>query len=160
MVELVGMSSLTDGLRLLPFAGWLMLAAPAWAHLGGAYASVDVDRASLGARLQSVVLSTHTVHTLTLANGGIVREYSRGDGAVFAVTWRAPGRPDLRQLLGDHFATLQADNGAPLRRRTRAPLVVTRSDFVVQTGGHSGAFWGVAVLPQMEPAGFSATDLR
>ena len=84
---------------------------------------------------------------MTLANGGLVREFTRADGTVFAVTWRGPGRPDLRQLLGDHFQTLQADNvrNGP---RTRRPLSVNRSDFIVRTGGHSGAFWGVAFLPQ------------
>jgi hypothetical protein len=79
---------------------------------------------------------------------------------VFAVVWRAPGRPDLRQLLGGHFDTLQADNATRVGRRYRRPLAVSRSELVVQSGGHSGAFWGVAVLPGMEPPGFSLNDLK
>ena len=78
---------------------------------------------------------------------------------MFAVTWRGPGRPDLRQLLGEHFQTLQDDN---VRRgpRTRRPLSVSRSDFIVRTGGHPGGFWGVAFLPQSPPAGFSTAELK
>lgn len=154
----MGMSS--HLLRAAAAAACLAVALPAYAHLGGAYASVEADRAHMGARIQSTSAATHTVHTLTLANGGIVREFSRPDGTVFAVTWRAPGRPDLRQLLGEHFNTLQIDNARPPGRWSRQPLNVNRSDFVVQSGGHSGAFWGVAILPQSEPAGFALSDLK
>jgi hypothetical protein len=78
---------------------------------------------------------------------------------VFAVTWRGGGRPDLRQLLGEHFQTLQADN-VRAGRRTRRPLSVNRPDLIVLTGGHPGGFWGVAFLPQMAPAGFSTSELK
>jgi len=100
-----------------------------------------------------------TVDVMALANGGTVKEYSRFDGTVFAVTWLGPGRPDLRQLLGSHFRALQTDN---VRKgpRTRRPLSVNRTDFVVQSGGHSGAFWGVAILPAATPAGFTAADVK
>ena len=141
-------------------AGLAAGALPAYAHLGGPYASVEADRAHMAASLKSTSAVTHTLHTLTLANGDVVKEYTREDGTVFAVTWRGPGRPDLRQLLGDHFQTLQADNAGRAGPRLRRPMAVNRTDFIVQTGGHSGAFWGAAILPQMEPAGFSASDLK
>ena len=101
-----------------------------------------------------------TVETLTLPNGGTVEEYVGAHGVVFGVSWRGPGRPDLEQLLGDHFATLQADNPLPGGRRTRSPLTVNRTDLVVHSGGHPGAFWGSAYLPQQLPAGFSLKDLH
>jgi len=135
-------------------------AATAHAALGAAYSSVETDRIHLSAKIKSTAAATYTAHALTLANGGVVTELTRPDGMVFAVTWRGPGRPDLRQLLGSHFDTLQADNATRVGRRIRRPMVVNRADFIVQTGGHSGAFWGVALLPQMEPAGFSANDLK
>lgn len=141
-------------------AAGLGAALPAHAFLGGAYASVTADRSHLAARMTSAAAATHTLHTLTLANGGMVREFSRADGTVFAVTWRAPGRPDLRQLLGEHFATLQADNTGRTGRFRRAPLKVNRSDFVLASGGHPGAFWGVAYLPQAAPPAFSTAALR
>ena len=146
-------------LSLLAWTGCVALAAPACANLGGAYASVEVDRAHFGARLQSTAAGTYTLHALTLANRGVVKEFTRADGTVFAVTWRGAGRPDLRQLLGEHFQTLQADN-VRTDRRTRRPLSVNRSDFLVVTGGHPGGFWGVAFLPQIAPAGFSTDALK
>jgi hypothetical protein len=146
-------------LSLLAWAGCVALAAPACANLGGPYASVEADRAHFGASLQSTATATHTVHALTLANRGMIKEFSRADGTVFAVTWRGAGRPDLRQLLGEHFQTLQADN-VRTGRRTRQPLSVNRSDLVIMTGGHPGGFWGVAFLPQQAPAGFSTGELK
>jgi hypothetical protein len=154
------MSLLSRLCRAAAVAAGLSAAFPAYAFLGGTYASVAGDRAHLAARLQTTAAATHTLHTLALANGGMVREFSRADGAVFAVTWRGPGRPDLRRLLGDKFATLQADNAPRIGRVRRFPQMVNRPDFVVLTGGHPGAFWGVAFLPQAAPAGFSPSELR
>jgi hypothetical protein len=54
---------------------------------------------------------------------------------------------------------MQADNVPSVSRRGRRPLRVDRRDFVLRSGGHSGAFWGVAYLPAEIPAGFSAGDL-
>ena len=141
-------------------AAALTAASSAQAFLGGGYATVTADRAHMAARLQTSAAASHTLHQLTLANGGIVKEFSRPDGTIFAVTWRGPGRPDLRQLLGDHFSTLQADNARRSGRPHRLPLMVNRSDFVVLTGGHPGAFWGVAYLPRAAPAGFSPSELK
>ena len=103
--------------------------------------------------------STHAVSSLTLPNGDVVRERRTTEGVVFGVSWRGPARPDLQQLLGDHFKTLQADNVGASGRRMRAPLTVSRSDLIVHTGGHPGAFWGSAYLPQQTPSGVSAADL-
>jgi hypothetical protein len=130
------------------------------AGLGRAYGSVDTDRLTLGARVASVASNGYTAHSLTLPNGGVVKEFTRADGKVFAVAWRAPGRPDLRLLLGDNFDTVQTDNALRVGRHVRRPIGVNRSNLVVQSGGHPGAFWGVAVIPQMQPAGFSAGDLK
>jgi len=145
--------------RALVGAACTILAAPAHAALGGAYDTVLADRAHLAAKLTSSSAATHTVHALTMTNG-VAREFARPDGGVFAITWRGPGRPDLRQLLGPYFDTFQADNAPRGGRRSRRPLSVNRSDIVVQTGGHPGAFWGVAYLPKMTPAGFAARDLQ
>lgn len=141
-------------------AAFLAASPPAWAALGGAYGTVQTDRAHFAASLKSTAAATHTVHTLTLPNGGVVREYTRPDGTVFAVTWRGPGRPDLRQLLGGYFDTMQADNAVRVGPHRRRPLAVNRPNLVIESGGHSGAFWGAALLPNLKPAGFSATDLK
>jgi hypothetical protein len=131
---------------------------PAHAALGGAYATVETDRVHMAAQLRSTANGTYTVHAMTMANGEVVNEFTNGDGTVFAVSWHGAGRPDLSQLLGDRFATLQSDNATQGRRR-RTPLTVDRTDFVVRSGGHSGAFWGLAYLPRLAPAGFSTSPL-
>jgi hypothetical protein len=133
---------------------------PAHAALGHAYASVETDRAALGATVKSTSAGGYTLHTLALPNHGVVKEFTRADGTVFAVAWQGPGRPDLRQLLGEHFDTLQADNTGRIGRHMRRPLAVSRSDLLVTSGGHSGAFWGVALIPPLQPAGFSASSLK
>jgi hypothetical protein len=135
------------------------LAATAHAALGHAAATVQDDRLHMAAALASVTSPAYTTHTLTLINGGEVKEFSAA-GVIFAVSWRGPGRPDLRQLLGERFATLQADNATSGGRRLRMPMVVERSDFIVHGGGHPGAFWGLAYLPGATPAGVSAADLH
>jgi hypothetical protein len=140
--------------------GWA-LAWPAHATLGGVYSSVESDRTHMVARMRSASAATYAVHTLTLPNQGEVREFTRSDGIVFAVAWKGPGRPDLRQLLGQqHFDTFQADNVPPQGRRTRRPLGVNRPDLIVHSAGHSGAFWGFAYLPQQTPSGFSTSELK
>lgn len=134
-------------------------AAPAAAALGGHVSSVEADRAHFGARAASLAHADYTVHELTLANGAVIREFANASDTVFAVTWRGPSRPDLRQILGPHFDALQEDNAAPVRR-ARTPLRVERSDLRVSTGGHPGAFWGRALLPSATPADFTAADLQ
>jgi hypothetical protein len=139
--------------------GSASLATGAHAALGHAVATVQEDRLHMSAALASTATPAYTMHTLTLVNGGEVKEFSAG-GVIFAVSWRGPGRPDLRQLLGEHFATLQADNARAGGRRLRMPMAVNRSDLIVHGGGHPGAFWGLAYLPGATPAGVSAADLH
>ena len=152
----------TRGVVSLILAGFIgMAAAPsAIARLGGDVASVHADRAHLGASMATAQTAAWAVHTLTLPNHGVVKEYARADGTVFGLAWRGPGRPDLRQLLGDRFAAFQSAAVPPSGRRTRRPLGVAVDDLVVHSGGHPGAFWGFAFMPKTAPAGFSAADLR
>jgi hypothetical protein len=139
---------------------WLGLAAPSWASLGGSSASIEVDRAHLAARSSTVVNAAYSVHIITLPNGGSVKEFERSDGVVFGIAWHGPSRPDLRQLLGSHFATMQSDVIVRSGRRLRAPLSDVKSDFVVHSAGHPGAFVGAAFLPQQAPASFSVNALQ
>ncbi len=144
---------------LFAAAAWLGFAAPSFAALGGASATVELDRAHLAARSSAIVNADYTVHIITLPNGGTVKEFENGGGVVFAVTWRSPSRPDLRQLLGPRFNVLQADV-ATHRGQRRNLLSDERSDFVLHGAGHSGAFVGSAYLPQAAPSGFSLSALQ
>lgn len=132
------------------------------AHLGGALASVDADRAHMGAALSSTRAATHTRHVMVMGEAGEVREYTNAAGQVFAVSWETVGRPDLRQLLGSSmFAGYQARIGAAgLRHGRPGAASVEQGDLVVQSLGHPGAFSGFAYVPSLTPTGFSGSDLR
>lgn len=145
---------------LVALLAYLGCAAPSFAALGGVSATIEADRVHLAARSSTVVNAAYTVHIMTLPNGGTVKEFERSNGVVFAISWRGPSRPDLRQLLGSRFGVLQSDILVHSGRRLRAPLADERSDFVLHSGGHSGAFVGVAYLPQMAPADFSVSALQ
>lgn len=143
-----------------PILAGLLLPAAAQAELGGAMTGVQVDRARLDARLKSIPAGTHTVHDMTLPNGGTVKEFTNANGRVYAVTWSGPGKPDLRSLLGGYFDRLQAGNARINPRARRQPMQLVRSDVIIQTGGHMGYFWGVAYIPALAPADFAVTDLQ
>jgi len=140
----------------------MALTSPAHATLGGQASTVETDRARLNARMASkAVLATYAVHEMTLDSGTTTREFVRPDGTVFAVSWQGPQRPNLKQLFGDsYFSRFQSDNKANPRIRMRRALASTHSDFVVRSGGHSGAFWGFAYLPQTAPGGFPVQALQ
>ena len=151
-----------SGLASLIVIGALALSAPAHATLGGKASTIDADRSRLNARMASrAEHATFTVHEMTQDSGTVTREFVRPDGTVFAVSWQGPQRPNLRQLFGDsYFSRFQSDNKANPRIRMRRALASTHSDFVVRTGGHSGAFWGFAYLPQTAPGGFPVQALQ
>ena len=129
------------------------------ATLGASYATVELDRAHILARHAVSSSAGYTLHILTTP-GGVLREYTGPNGKVFAVAWQGQARPDLRQALGPYFDRLNADNPPRTRGGRHIPLTSNRDDLVVRSGGHSGAFWGVAYVPGMMPAGVSPTDLH
>lgn len=151
-----------SGLASLIVVGALALSAPAHATLGGKTATIETDRARLSARMAAKAdHATFTIHEMTLDSGTVAREFVRPDGTVFAVSWQGPQRPNLKQLFGDsYFSRFQNDNKSTARIRMRRALTSTHSDFVVRTGGHSGAFWGFAYLPQTAPGGFPVQTLQ
>ena len=138
----------------------LAIVSQAQAALGGKLSSVDADRAQFNARMISREAPNYTVHEMSLGTGTVTREYTLSDGTVFAVSWRGPVRPNLKQLFGDYYDRFQADNTARPRFRLHRPMVSDHLDFQARTGGHSGAFWGYAILPQSVPAGFSGQALQ
>ncbi len=133
--------------------------APAAAELGGGRRGLEADRTHLTATIASTTVATHQLHTLTLANGDVVREFATADGTVFAVAWDGPAHPDLRQLLGPAFDTLQAE-ATTARRRPREAMTMTNDTLVVRSAGHPGAFHGYAYLPHLVPPGFAADALE
>ncbi len=144
---------------LLVFAA-LALPHPAWASLGGNVDTITTDQSRMMVRFRAMASTgSGALHTLSLANGGELREYTNASGIVFAVRWTGPGKPDLVSLLGPSFAVLQADNPVAARHGLRRAPMVDRADLKIVTGGRAGAFWGYAWLPQSAPAGFDPASM-
>jgi hypothetical protein len=124
-------------------------ASDAHATLGGDVASVAANSRGLGAARQVKTLPAGERHELTLPSGIVVHEYVSPGGAVYAITWRGPRMPDLRELLGPYFAQLsgRASSGGHHR------MNLTGSDLVVQSVGHRRWFTGRAWVPSLVPPG-------
>ena len=146
-------------LVLAVIAALLCPAGSAQAALGGGIGTVEADGAHFSASVASTNYGTYTTYVLTLPNGGTINEYA-ASGVVFGLSWRTPGRPDLVQLLGSHFADFQAGFSPPSRGIRRAPPTIEKSDLVIHSRGHPGAFHGQALLPALAPSGFSLSDLN
>ncbi len=133
----------------------------AQAELGGGLTSVAPDRARMQASLTTTAQGGYSRHIMVRSNGGQVHELTNAQGHVFAVVWAGPGKPDLRSLLGTHFAAYQDSlTSTPRRLRgLRRPAEVDKPDLVVQTAGHMGFFRGVAFIPSLAPPNFSPNDL-
>jgi hypothetical protein len=148
---------------LLPLVGAMFVPfSCARAELGGPVSGVRADSGRAGARLSSVSMGRYTRQDLVRANGGSVREFTNADGHVFAVTWSGPGKPDLRVLLGRYFGSLQTAGRTSGRwmHSLRHPVQVTNSNLKIQATGHMGWYRGVALVPSLQPRGFSTDDLQ
>lgn len=100
------------------------------------------------------------IHELRTPTGAIIREFASPDGRIFAVSWKAPSPPNLRQLLGSHFEDFQQAAEAQKGRGPRGMLFVQQNGLVVQIGGHMRSYAGRAYLPDQVPLGVHANDLK
>jgi Protein of unknown function (DUF2844) len=132
--------------------------ASALAGLGGDAASVEADRASLKGELRVTSADTYAVHEITTATGMTVHEYLSPQGKVFAVSWRGPGIPDLRQMLGSYYGSFEQAASTP--HYNHHHLNIQTPQVVVQSSGHTRAFFGRAWAPSLLPQNFSPNDIN
>lgn len=103
----------------------------------------------------------YSVRETTLDSGTVVREYLGSSGLVFAVSWNGPFLPDLRSLLGTHFATLTDDSAARARRgHGRGRVHIARDDLVIESAGHMRAYSGRAWIASALPAGVTTAAIQ
>src|SRR6188508_2472459 len=101
----------------------LLGTAPIWAALGKPVSSVADDQKRLGGELRTrSTAAGFAVHEISAADGTVVREYASPAGEVFGVSWRGSTRPNLVDLLGEHYAAFRQATRPPGHRR--GPLVV------------------------------------
>ena len=122
-------------------------------------ASTNAVRAHVLAASTGAQSAGYTVNSTVLANGTTVREYVGADGQVFAVSWNGPFMPDLRTLLGDHFATLTSESARrPMAGHSQ--LYIERPDVTIESTGHMRAYAGRAWIKARLPAGFNTQDIE
>ncbi len=138
------------------------LSTPAFAVLGGNVASVQADSVRMRGAVTAITQAdTYTVHEIRMGTGTLVREYVASTGSVFAVTWRGPFLPDLRQLLGPYFEQYaQAVKTARARGTGHHPLLIEERGLVVYLGGRPRAFSGKAYLAELMPSGVRADAIK
>jgi hypothetical protein len=128
------------------------------AALGDDAMAVENDARQLRASHRVLERPAFSVHELATPEGTTIREFVGPGGAVFAVSWRGPFRPDMRTLLGNHYQDYVAAPRSAESSRTR--LKIEQPKLVVHAAGHMHAFRGLAYLPDAMPAGVSAGDLQ
>jgi hypothetical protein len=134
------------------------LCAPAFAGLGGTVASVDADRVSLKGEVRVTSQAGYTVHAISSASGMVLQEYFAPNGVIFAVSWRGPGVPDLKQMLGSYYE--QARQAASGPHYNHHHFTVATPEVVVQSSGHLRSFVGRAWAPALLPQNFSINDIK
>jgi hypothetical protein len=154
-------SQCRTGLALLGMT-LALAAAPCRASLGGApsqFGAASVRQAhALAAVTPGAKAASYNVNATQLPNGTTVREYAAG-GVVFAVAWEGPFLPDLRELLGRHFATLTDDSARqPMAGHNR--IRIARPDVTIESGGHMRAYNGRAWVNGLLPAGFDTNEIQ
>ncbi|HEX3912730.1 MAG TPA: DUF2844 domain-containing protein [Steroidobacteraceae bacterium] len=129
------------------------------ATLGGQEGTVQSDVAQAHASIKSSQDRVgYRVHEIQLPSGTLMREFVAPNGTVFAVTWRGPMRPDLRQALGRYF---DAYVSAPKPKYAdRRHVFIRQGDLVVQASGHMRALTGRAYLASAIPAGVDLGEVQ
>jgi len=130
----------------------------ALAALGGDASTVERDVTQLKAQRAVTATTAYSVHELQMVGGTRVREYVTPANKVFAVVWKGPSIPDLRELLGTYYPRFS--KAAQALGRTRRPVAVEDSDLVIRTGGHLRSFFGMAYLPGQMPQGVTLDQIR
>jgi hypothetical protein len=152
-------------LRMLCWGAVFALAAvfpvPVAASLGKDARSVEEDREQLQGQGRVIEESNYAVHEFKAATGTLIREYVSPSGRVFAVVWRGPFIPNLRQLLADYFERYaEAAQAPPARHVGHGPLRVAIPGLVVESTGRMRAFYGRAYLTNELPEGVLVEDIR
>src|SRR5437660_12582447 len=137
--------------------GLLVIPAPVFVALGGDTNSVQADQIHMQGSLRSTRAQNYTVHDIQATTGTTVREYISPSGTVFAVAWKGPWPPDMRQLLGEYFDQYaQAAEVQSNARTGRRPLYIELPGLGVHVGVHPRSFVGTDYLQDRRPHGCSA----
>ena len=135
----------------------LQFSPAAHAALGDDVAAVTADQARMQASLQIWRRSNYEIHELAYPTGTKVRHFVGDSGKVFAVSWSGGWRPNLRDIMGEHYDRFIAATRG--KRVARGVARIELPGMVVVMGGHQRAFFGHVYLTDLLPAGFVSGDL-
>ena len=147
------------GALLSSIALTVAVATPALAALGGDSTTVQADVARMKGALRITSSAGVMVHEITTSYGTVVREYITPGDKVFAISWRGPVNPDLRQMLGDYYTQYEQAASLPHPGGHRH-LAIEQPGLVVQVSGRMRAFTGRAWVPSLVPQNFSVGDIN
>jgi hypothetical protein len=147
------------GALLSSIALTVAVATPALAALGGDSTTVQADVARMKGALRITSSAGVTVHEITTSYGTVVREYITPGDKVFAVSWRGPVNPDLRQMLGDYYTQYEQAASLP-HPGGHLHLAIEQPGLVVKMSGRMRAFVGRAWVPSLVPQDFSVNDIN
>jgi Protein of unknown function (DUF2844) len=144
---------------LLSSIALMAVATPALAALGGDSTTVQADVARMKGALRITSSAGVMVHEITTSYGTVVREYITPGDKVFAISWRGPVNPDLRQMLGDYYTQYEQAASLPHPGGHRH-LAIEQPGLVVKVSGRMRAFVGRAWVPGLVPQNFSVSDIN
>ena len=98
----------------------------------------------------------YDVYIFTTAQGITVKQYVAND-QVFAISWRGPRIPNLRQLYGTYFNSYSQTK---TQNTGMSQRVINTLDLDASTYGINGAFVGRAVLKTQLPEGVTIENLK
>jgi len=130
----------------------------AFATLGEAESSVDMDQKNLHAMHTKTQNSQYTIHEVK-ASTTLVHEYVSSAGTVFAVTWQGARRPDLQSLFGTYYLEYSQALAKQAKPHGRHATLVKAANLVVASGGHMRDLRGRAYIPTLVPAGVNVEVL-
>jgi len=153
----------THRLHTWPFATLalalaLQFSSFARAALGDDVAAVAAEQARTHASLQTWRKSNYEVHELTYPTGTKVRHFVGDSGKVFAVSWSGGWRPNLRDIMGEHYDKFIAATRG--KRAARGVARIELPGMVVVMGGHQRAYFGHVYLTDLAPAGLLPEEIR
>jgi len=128
------------------------------AALGDDVAAVAADQARMQASLQVWRKGNYEIHELAYPTGIKVRHFVGDSGKIFAVSWSGGWRPNLRDIMGEHYDKFIAATRG--KRAARGVARIELPGMVVVMGGHQRAYFGHVYLTDLAPAGLLPEEIR
>jgi hypothetical protein len=135
----------------------VLVACPnARATLGDNVTSVNGNHQRLGGERSVLKLANGERHDMRLPSGTVVHQYVSSAGVVYAIAWRGPRKPDLRELLGTYFGKMAQAKRVPIGGHH---IVIRRGDdLVVDVVGRPRSSSGRAWVPSLVPTGVNTAS--